>query len=112
MKNLICQSCVDEKISALEHFLAALRGLMKRKNTKKELESYQDSIGLTYSRKTGVYQLIGRIYCPKVQQLELHKDKSKPCPIVISLHCTYGTDGHGKDQCLHYGVAKLGILEA
>ena len=59
--------------------------------------------------------MIEAIYCAKVEQPELHINKTKPCPKIIplTLKCTHGTNGHGNDQCTCCGVEKsIGILKA
>ena len=58
----IAESCVDEKISGLEHYMAALLGIFKTDHVRSMLEKYKDKTnGLTYEellttlRKAGAY---------------------------------------------------------
>ena len=107
--NPLPQSCVDEKMSGLEQMMASLYGAMKRPDVKlllKEYEStnryYGHGIGPDYDklletlRKAGAHPMIESISCEKVEQPELHIDKTKSCPKMIPLKCTHGIDGNTK----------------
>jgi len=116
VSNPLHESCVDEKISGLEHIMAALLGVLKRNDVKEDLEKY-DGDGLKYdelydvTRKAGAHPMVEAVCCDKEEVPELHIDKEKPCPKFIPLHCTH--DGYGKPRCTCCGVEKsLGILES
>jgi len=116
----IAQSCVDEKISFLEHLMAALLPVLRRKNVKKELQKYQPSQNeLTYDelysglRKAGAYQFLDKMCCPKDEQPKLDIIESSSCPKMIPLECTHGKNGNKKDRCTKCGVRKVqGLLAA
>ena len=113
------ESCVDERMSSLEHFMAAILCVLKWKDVKAELEKYGAAgNNLTYKetyesmRKAGGYQMIEAVCCPKVNQPDLHLDKSEKCPKLIPFKCTHGTDFNKENRCLCCGVTKkLGMLE-
>ena len=116
VSNPLHESCVDEKISGLEHIMAALLGVLKRNDVKEDLEKY-DGDGLKYdelydvTRKAGAHPMVEAVCCDKEEVPELHIDKEKPCPKFIPLHCTH--NGYGKPRCTCCGVEKsLGILES
>ena len=78
----LAESCVDEKISGLEHYMAALLGFVKTDRVRSFLENYKDKTkGLTYKqlletlRKAGAYQMIEAVCCPKVEEPDLQYDK-------------------------------------
>ena len=80
----LVESCVDEKISGLEHYMAALLGVVKTDRVKSLLENYKDKTnGLTYPqlletlRKAGAYQMIKSVCCPKVEQPDLQYDEKR-----------------------------------
>ena len=113
------ESCVDERMSALEHFMAAILEVLKRKDVKEELGKYKPTGNhLTYketyecTRKAGGYQMIETMCCPVEDQPELKLDESKKCPKLIPFRCTHGTYGKGSERCTCCGVSKkLGILD-
>ena len=102
VSNPVRQSCVDEKISYLEHLMAAILLVLRRKNVKGALKNHQPTQdgGLTYDelyatcRKAGAYQFLEKMCCPRVEQPELHINKDKPCPNMIPLECTHGKNGN------------------
>ena len=112
------ESCVDEKISGLEHMMVALLGVMKWKAVAELFQGYADvGSALRYDalvealRKAGAYQFIEAVCCPKVEQPDLHIDKSKRIPTTIPLRCTHTGDGPGNGRCTRCGVGNsLGIM--
>lgn len=116
-KKYVCnprpELCVDEKMSALEHFMASMFEVSKWKCVSEGLEGFAvDGKKLTLEeatdlfRKAGSHQMIEAMCCEKRDEPDLHIDKSKSCPKMIPLQCTHGTDGKGKNRCTCCGVAK------
>jgi len=120
VSNPVVQSCVDEKISCLEHLMAALLRVLRRKNVKEVLKKYQPTQNaLSYDefygavRKAGAYQFLDKMCCPKEEQPELHIIEDSNCPKMIPLTCTHGKNGNEKDRCTKCGVRKVqGLLAA
>ena len=79
--------CVDEKISGLEHYMAALLAVFKWNSVKEGLEGYSD-VGdrLGYDslvqvlRKAGAFQMVEAVFCPKEEQPDMHIDRANPVP--------------------------------
>ena len=117
VSNPLPESCVDEKISGLEHMMAALLSVVKKH--KDILEKYNpetDGGGLDHDgiyealRQAGAHKMVQAVCCETEEQPDLHIDESKPCPKMIPFRCTH--DGIKKERCNCCGVEKsLGILE-
>ena len=78
------QSCVDELISGLEHYMIALLQVFWWDHVKRQLQHYVDrnisNGGLTFNaalqifRKAGAYQLIQNVCCHKERHPLLYSD--------------------------------------
>ena len=110
------QSCVDEQMSGMEHYMAALLRVLRWPHVRRQLEHYVDQDiatgGLTYQalfqvvRKAGAYQLIQAVCCPKKEQPTIHVDKNKKCPKLIPFWCTHGSNGRRWGTCNLCGISK------
>jgi hypothetical protein len=102
-KKLVCnplpESCVDKKVSNMEHYMAALVTVLRRKDFKIQLQNASYAESLTFDkfyevlRKASVHQLVESVCCEKTEKETLWIDKSKPCPQFIPLKCTHGLGG-------------------
>ena len=108
----IQRSCVDEKISGLQHMMCALVDVLKVEDTKRELENHEGT-GLSYSEsldilKTGdAFAMVCSVCCERTGHPEIHIDKTRPCPKFIPFLCT-----HGNGACSSCGLnKKLAILD-
>ena len=110
------ESCVDEKTSAMEHFMAALLSYVRRHDIRAYLESYHDNgEGLMYKdlvavlRKAGCHALVDAVCCQKQEQRTLLLE---PRPRFIPLECTHGINGKRENQCPCCGITRrLAILD-
>ena len=79
-------SCVDEKINGLEHKMASLLCVGKRPHVKSHLENFSCTGGHNCNEivdilcEEGEHRMIESACCPKVEQPDLHVDKTKSCP--------------------------------
>ena len=104
------KSCVDERISSVEHFMAALLPFLRRKEVKEQLTRFQGSGGLTYDalydvlRKAGAHRLIRSVCCDAVEYPQLHHNADERCPKVIPFLCTHGK---GDLRCQACGISNI-----
>lgn len=110
--NPLPESCVDEKVSGVEQYMAATLCLIRKPHAKAELESYSGE-GAMYDevldvlRKASAKEAVKACCCDEVQQPQLHVDTKKPIPTTLPIRCTHGVDGKGKNRCPHCGTKKL-----
>ena len=110
VSNPSSQSCVDEKMSGLEHAIAAILHALKLPRVKAELEN-SNAQGLTYDETLELFgkrcprKVIKAICCPEVEQPDLHVEGIEECPRMMPFNCTHG-------DCRRCGLKrKLGILK-
>lgn len=93
--NPIQKSCVDEKISSLQHKMAGIKTVCRRKEVKDQLEKY-DGSGFSFPQTVDIvkhcntFTMCEAVCCDKEEHPDMHIDKKKPCPKFIPLTCTHG----------------------
>ena len=99
--------------------MVSLLGVMKRPHVKSLLENFSCTGGHNYDEivdilcKAGAHWMIESMCCPKVEQPDLHVDKTKSCPTFIPLKSTHGFGGKKYERCTCCGVhKKIYILSA
>ena len=81
VSNPLHESCVDQKMSGLDHFMAALTPLLKRPEVEEKLVRY-DGNGMTHgdlyaiTRKTSSHQMVCSVVCEKEEQPDLHFERT------------------------------------
>lgn len=110
VSNATPKSCVDEKMSGLEHAGDAILHALKLPDVKAELEN-NNFQGLTYEDtcqlllKRSPQDVVKAVCCPAVDQPDLHIEGIEKCPKLIPFNCTHG-------ECKRCGIKKkLGILK-
>jgi hypothetical protein len=101
------ESCVDEKVSGMEHAMEALFALSRNDSAvKKAFESYQAREGeiamddfVKILQRRSSHKLVKSVCCEEVEEKDLHIDKSQECPKMIPLGCTHGVNGDPEDRC-------------
>ena len=106
LSKLVCdpkpESCVDEKVSAMEFAMEAMYDLSRNDpEVKAMFDSFKAEKDEEISadefreilRLRGSHKLVERMCCAKKEEPDLHIDKDKPCPKVIPLKCTHGLNG-------------------
>jgi len=111
------ESFVDEKTSGLQHMMAAILGIIKEAPVKAYLKGYHnDGEGLMYDDlysvlcKAGCFRMVDTMCWGKVEQPQLHFDKTKPCPKMVWLRCFHAPLGPAP-PCELCGFKRLRILD-
>ncbi len=91
------ESCVDEKVSGLEHAMEALYSVLSKSDAKESLQCYEVGEGeaslddfVKVLRLRSSHKLVDLVCCAKEEQPDLHIDKEKECPRMIPFLCTHG----------------------